>query len=598
MSNERKHRKVEIVVVYPRKEWVALRTKNQRLIFGYLVAKTNIKRKCIAFKTARQETLTIGEAIWNGVRVTNAELTKFLQHNTGIKNTAVRNTVLRTLAYLQKVGYIIVHKNQSWANQYNRERSIEILWDDKMPNYGFLTPRNLKMSNPDVTKMLPDVTSDVTKMLPDVTKVDFRCNTDVTKTLPDVTKVVQNVTSDNGTYGSTGLREGQNSGAYNTGIRNTENSATLQHGATVETSLAPQIKNEGEETDTPKSMIEGVSTIDHSDLHETFRYSMPENSRFDKPANLLSYWDTPGIGDNKAIRSYTLYLIRHVREKYNFDMAFIFTAENYRRLIHPELRLDKPLTFTEPTDEDYKHFVFDIEKFDKYFNSSMFSTAPDLRHQCIAYVRNAPRGIRWQYDSTAYWQPPLIPVALDYNSYMKSPATTESPFHRDASLSQLDYVVNYDQHDNTKFNYALKRQAFWLCATTAMTPESIQFLLPKFHFSLVGNPKSQDFKRYQACIGKDSFGKVNLINWFKDFALRYHFYDWFAERIRNSEGKYFLDWVGAECDSSEAVCGVIAYIPTAWGATREMFFTHAQYQMYEKMVPHMGKPAKIGQDVL
>lgn len=578
MENERKHRKVEITKVHPRSKWTALRTKNQRLIFGYLVAKTNIKRKGIKYREDRREVLTDKEKRWNGIYVTNAELAQFLRGQTNINENSCRTAIQRTLQHLQNVKYIVIHAGEVLVNRHVATRAIEVLWDDK--ERCFISPLNPEKSNSSETSS--------------ETKIEFYRDTSETKMRSSETKTHENVTLENQTYGPTEPQNDQFSGAYNNNIiintKNFEKSATE---IVVGNSSSPQ-------TDvtmlSSKSMIEGKTTIDHSDLEERFRYQMPAHSQFGKPAPWLSYWDTPGIGDNRIIRSHTLNMIRHVREKYNFDMAPIFTAENYRRLIHPELRLDIPLEFPEALEYDLqRNFYFDIEHFEKYFNGTPFNKIDDMWNRCVAYVRHAPRGISWHYDSTAYWHPPVVPVALDYSSYTRSPATTESPFHRDASLSQLEMIVNYSNNDTILFNYALRRQVFWLCGTTAMTPESLEYLLPKFKYALVENTKAPEYKRYQACIAKGSFGKVNLINWFKDFALRYHYFDWYADRVRNGSGKYFLDYVGAECDSSGAATGVIAYMPTQWGPVREMFFTHPQYKIFEKMRPTWATNTKIGQ---
>lgn len=597
MEKKRKHRKTIITNVNPRPQWTALRTKNQRLIFGYLVAKTSIKRKGIEIRLDRHEVLTDKEKCWNGVYVTNDELATFLISSTGLSKSACPNTIKRTLEHLEKVGYIIVHYGAILINQHKALRAIEVLWDDK--KYSFIRPLNPELSNPALTKS------------------KFCLNSALTKIDSALTKTHKNVKAPNATYGQTKPRIDDFEGAYinnkiinNGGAHENETSAGAlnyfspsQHEAKSESQM-PQDDTHA----TLSSMIPGSNFFDQSDLLPAFRVRQdPLRTRFDKPADMLSYYETPGIKDTGHDDAVKI-LIKHIKKTYDYDATHIFEAENYRRLICPDLRADLPLEFGDlPTDliEDNFHLLPHV--FDRHMQSRLYQDIPDMFHRVVTLFRLAPRGISYSNDTGGYWYPPVMPMALDYSSYTKSPKTTESKFHRDATTSQLREIIYASQlpevevggkrYSGLYFNAVLKRQIFWLAGVTAMSRESLEGMLPRFEKELLQNSKSPDFIRYKKKIETGDFGNTNLINWFKDLCFRYHYHGWYSDRLRSDDGMLFLAGLGACCDTSGAASGTIAYIPTPWGQNREMYFTKAQWKMYEKFKNTL-MLSDIGQDSL
>jgi hypothetical protein len=124
----------------------------------------------------------------------------------------------------------------------------------------------------------------------------------------------------------------------------------------------------------------------------------------------------------------------------------------------------------------------------------------------------------------------------------------------------------------------VRRERFWLMGTSATTPEGLRYLFPRFKKDLLENPKSHMYTWYKRAIERQDFGKINLLNWFKDMALRYHYNDWYTERIRTNTG-YMLNKVDEEAMSE---IGYYVYAKTQWGPVREVFMTPQQHRVFER----------------
>lgn len=580
-------RKPGEVTVYPRPQWTALKTDNHRLVFGFLVYKTMTKLQHNNFKKQRQETLTERDLFWNGVHVSNADLAEFLQARTGIHPESARKTIKRTLQFLERVNYIVMHGDTKLVNQRHLDRAIEVLWDDK--KYVFITPYKKDKSISAGTLIDPKINSAGTL-------IELSRDRAGTKTASAGTLIDASVPAQNQEYGSTKPQNDDSGGApFNTILLITCDSADSPHGegsSLVFNSSKDEVE-QGNTHATMSSMIPGSNYIDQSDLLPAFRVREDRlRTPVDKPADLFSFAETKGIagtGHDWALNR----LIKHIKQKYNYDCSHIFTAENYRRLICPDLRADIPLEFGElPNDLIEQNFFILPHIFDQHMQSKLYQDCPDMFHRVVTLFRSAPRGISYHYDTGGYWYPPVMPMALDYSSYVKSPKTTESKFHRDATTTQLREIVYASRLPEVEvngkaftalyFNVVLKRQIFWLAGTTAMSREALEGMMPRFEKELLQNSQSPDYKRYQKKIQSGNFGEVNLINWFKDLCFRYHYHGWYIDRLKNDDGGLFLSGLGASCDTSGASPGTIAYLPMPWGQTREMFFTRAQWKMYEK----------------
>ncbi len=596
-EKKRKHRKTVITKVNPRFQWVALRTNNQRLIFGYLVAKTSTKRKGIICRLERHETLTEKELRWNGIYVTNDELATFLRLNTGIAQEACRSTIRRVMNHLTKVKYVVIH-GQHLQNKHYALRAVEVLWDDK--KHTFITPFFSEMSNSSGAKVESYRSTSGAKVESSGAKVDIF--------VPVTTE----------TYSQVEPQNDQKKGAYiNNKIINNQNTEDFTAKKSGDHSF-PSIKTEAEQQssnvprETPNdsssvpretlkennatmsSMIPGSNFHDQSDLHPAFQVREDaQRTRFDKPANLWSFWETKGVAEYPGLKRLAREFIAHVKAAYNYDCAFIFEAENYRRLICPDLRMDLPLEFGEFPDDLYSdQLTWKPENFDLAMTGRIYKVCPDMFHRIVTFLRHSPRGVAYYRDTGAYWHPPVMSMALDYSSYTKSSKTTASKFHRDASVNHIKEIalanqlpeneVNGVMYSGMYFNIVLKRQIFWLCGTTALTREALEELVQRFEQDLVHNSKTMIFAQYQKKVKSGDMGEVNLIHWFRDFCFRYHFNGWFIARIKNDEGVIMLSSLGANCDTSGSASGTIAYIPTPWGHNREMYFTYAQWRLYEK----------------
>jgi hypothetical protein len=258
-------------------------------------------------------------------------------------------------------------------------------------------------------------------------------------------------------------------------------------------------------------------------------------------------------------------------------MAPLFEAENYRRIVAPDLRNDIPLVF-DPIEWEtsrYRRRPLDWEEPANHMNWDDTRICPDQspHGKAIFIMQFAPRGIAFKYDPGAYWQPPVMSVVHDYSSYTASPQFTESPFHRDPTLTQVTDLINM----SWGADIIRRRQIFWLMGTSATHIDGLRYLLPKFVQDLTQNPKSPLYHRYQKLVKQNEFGKTNLINWVKDRALLYHYNGWYLERARFTDGSYMCTQHG---HMAHDALGHTVGADTAWGQFREVFMTPLQYDVF------------------
>lgn len=603
---KRNHHKTEIINVWPRKQWDKLRGRNQKLVMGYLVALTSKVRKANEYKKQRNEPI---REMWWGIRVSIKEIASFLQKQTGASYSVCRVAAQRSLNHLHDIGYILIYKDDKnrQVDQYTTQKAIEVLWDDRPDVKAFFSPRFPELSK-----------SGATFRNGQVQHFEASGATQVQHLDPSgATFQTPNVAPDNEEYGLVEPQNTQNEGAsINTKLLITQNFKDPATNDAGQPSFTPSSHEAEKDTSVPPAthakmpvVIPGTNFFDQSDLHPAYQVRQdPLRARFDKPADLLSFWRTPGIGNYPDIVQAAKRFIEYVKERYDFDCAYMFEAEHFRRLVCPDLRMDIPLEFGDVGDFPATNLLFHPERFERHLaGNNVIRDGHDMKHKIVSLLRYAPRGIPYTQDTGAYWHPPVMPLALDYSSYTRSSKTTESPFHRDASLSQVREIarfgflpeveVNGRKHTGLYFNIVLKRQIFWLGGVTAFTTDALADLLPRFEKDLLENSKSLIYPLYQKKIQSGDMGDVNLINWFRDFCFRYHKHGYYTDRIRNDEGVLLLSALDSNCMTSGPASGVIAYIQTPWGQNREMYFTDAQWHMYEKFKNTLVLP-NIGQDSL
>jgi hypothetical protein len=587
---KRSHHKTPITEVHPRKEWTALKGKNQRLVMGYLVALTAKNKKNNFYHKGRGHIDKVKE-MWWGVRVSVHEIAQFLHNQTKKNQETCRKNARRALSYLHSVGYIMIYDESKLpevtqkslrVDQYKINKAIEVLWDDDKGKKHFFAPRfpNLSISGG---------TSGGTFDTPQVGHFDASGGTQVGHLPPSGgTFHTPNVPPDIEEYGSTEPQNPDFQGAsYINELTNNGNSPTTVNVVGPFSDFPLEEATHGKDKNGPPpaprepvtiALVNTPHPIHMDDLPEPARYTYPANFKQpEKVAPLFSYWETPGIGDDPILVTAAKKLIAYFKEKYNYDMAPLFEAENYRRIVAPDLRNDIPLTF-EPVNWEtsiYARRPLGWSEPINYLNWDDVRLCPDQTPygKAVFTLQFAPRGLEFRHDIGAYWQPPLVSVVHDYSSYTASAQFTESPFHRDHTLEQVTGIVTVPWRSDI----IRKRQIFWLMGTSATHIDGLRYLLPKFTADLLKNPQSPLYRRYQKMVLSGKFGNTNIINWFKDRALLYHYNGWYLERATFTDGSFMCTKHG---HMAEDVMGFTVGADTAWGQFREVFMTPHQYKVF------------------
>ena len=590
----RKHRKTPITQVYPRPQWVDLQGRNQKLVMGYLVALTNKTRANNAYKEKRNQPI---KDIWWGVRVSIKDIATFLSVSEKMSFRSARPQVHRILNELNRLGYILIYDEDKISprtraslrrGQYETHKAMEVLWDDRKEKRCFITPHSPHLSN----KKSPYYIADQGDS--GVTNYDARCNkftpsgvTQVYHFPPSgVTNFMENVTPDIEEYGQAEPQKRDFKGAsiliYNNILL--KNTTPLQKHLVDVPSLLAQIQatTMREKTPAPGQDVSRETSpqpynISQPEVPPAYAYQYPPGFKcLDNPAPLYSFWDTPGVSRYPQIIEAAKCLIGHIKDIYGVDVSYVFEAEHYRRLVCPDLRHDLPLEFgpLEVTNSvDPRLNYLNVRHAEDFFASRQNPDRADLVLSVISLLRFAPRGVPYFHDMGGYWYGPHVSMIHDYSGYMKSPKATESPFHRDASLAQLEAIVN----NSIRFDHITGRQRFWLMSTTATVEVAFEHVLKRFKQDLLENPKSSRYTWYKKAIDRGDFGRINLLNWFKDYTLSHHQQNWYMPRMKGSNGGDLLRPGATALDE----WGVYYNLRTQWGADREVFLNEMQNRVFE-----------------